>query len=298
MQRRLKRYHYWHAVWFLAVLHIAIAACAFFHSAYGAERADFLIVENAAGLNVFDRYEQQLSAKKRAALIKWAQFQIVEQKTILGDGITEAMHVRLGTRDYYFLYDSTGNLIGKSESGKITRFRQCTLIDEEATVSRDNSLYLQAGGRRIAMPKGVLIAKVFAHGARTYCMQKGAKEAYGWCAGSMSSLARKIDKSKQEQGAIPSDIARRITRRLENANESYRQYFGYFNSTTSKDKTAPRWLIENTADTFRATLKAGAGIKLKESTKILVRELEAMVYSEGLEVVHEDNVIEVVEREE
>ena len=269
------------------------AAGAFMCAARASQQADFFIIENPSALTIFSRFEQPLAASRRASLPQYAAFQIVKDKTMLGDEVTAAIRVRMDFAEYFILCDEDAAMLGAGKAGSIQRMRNCAVLGDTVTVARDGAAVLSNPRKRIRLAKGQKVIRVFNSGGRSYCLAAGGAAEYGWCDGDMSALTAAPAPVARREGPISDDIARRIARRIESANSTYEKYFAYFNKETGNDKTVPRWDIEQTADMMRCTLKAAADCRLDESTGYIVRDIEHIVSEQGLAVSRSANTITI-----
>jgi hypothetical protein len=85
---------------------------------------------------------------------------------------------------------------------------------------------------------------------------------------------------------------------MEKVNRLYEDYFGYFNKKTGQEKTVPRWHCEAGERSLTCTLIGAyaSATGLEESSRVLVRDLEALLEGTAYEVVFRPEMIVIKKR--
>lgn len=262
---------------------------------YGAGAGvDFLILEDPASLEIMSRYEQPLTSMEKKKILPLAPLKIVEEKTLLGDGITPAMEVEYEGHAYYL---PRGGWDEKPPA--IRRYRGCQSQDgEEKLAGADIHCTRGAasGGRSATIPAGDALQAVFTCGTQSYVKyvkKTGAKAEYLWCPAGGPFAAKEKGPAISETGLSPG-MQSLLGSRLESANATYASYTQAFNQLTGDSRKPPHWDCSFSRGGMHCRLEGGLRSgDLEKSTAVLVRELRNSLTGKPFDVSFEKGEIDV-----
>ncbi|MBN1758092.1 MAG: hypothetical protein JW863_07240, partial [Chitinispirillaceae bacterium] len=257
----------------------ALAALLSFPLMAASPSSDFLIIESPASCALYDQYEQLLSDSKKNSLPPNAPFEIINERQLMGDQITQAMQLNLLGSVYYLILDEKGNVTGVPGSAGSKRYRGCTPRNDSLMVTVSAlSLMRQpvSGGTFVTLKRGDTVLRIFSWRGSNYLLYSKQKQIFGWT-GSTKKQLRAIE-SKHTVHSSENDFSPlhlRIMKRLKEANDRYDSLFSYFNTRTRQEKAVPRWIAEATGD-HRYVLKGSDEVVgvLENSTRYIVKDIE------------------------
>jgi hypothetical protein len=267
---------------------------------YGAgERADFLILEAPASLEILSRYEQTLTPSEKKAIPPFAPLKVVGEKTVLGDGVTPAMEVDFAGNAYYLPRN------GWAEKPPATyRHRGCQVEDgqeKQAGAALPCSRGSAPGGKSVTLRAGDALQPVFTCGTHSYVRyvkKAGLKAEYLWCPAKGPYTAKAKATATADTGLSP-DMQSLLGSRMEAANAAYAELIQAFNRLHGEARKPPRWDCTFSRDGMRCRLDGGLGTDdLDRSTAVLVQELRNSLTGKPFDVALEKGGIDISPRAE
>jgi len=270
-------------------------------SLYAEEYADFLITGNLGDCSILNKYEQPVTDAEKAQFTPFSPLQVVDRYDTLGDGISVALKFLFMKKVFFFPLDEAGNPLCGTKKPVVQTFSKCQLAGDTIRIVRDNAVFLSEkyppAGRGLPLKKNDMVYRVFRYNAYYYVLT-GAR--YGWCQAPDGSAWKKDEAPrKKEDPRVKADLLSRIAAKVEAVNETYVEYFDFFNSVTQQEKSTPRWVInleEDRMHCFLATPYKNSD-QLQESTRYLVKEIENMLLGKPFVVSGENGEIYVKPKE-
>ena len=274
---------------------LAVAGLFLFLPACGAgERADFLILEDPASLEILSRFEQPLTPGEKKEILPFAPLKIIEEKTVLGDGITSATEVSYEGRAYYLLGGG-----GVANPPAMRRYRKCQSQDGEEKLAGADircSRGAAPGGRSATIRAGDALQAVFTYETQSYVKKTGAKAEYLWCPASGPFVAKEKDPAIVESG-LGQGLQSLLGTRLESANATYASYTQAFNQLTGDSRQPPRWDFSFPRGGMHCRLEGDLpSDALAKSTAVLVHELRNSLTGKPFDVTSEKGEIKISPR--
>jgi hypothetical protein len=223
---------------------------------YAKAHKDFLIIENAAPLKVYDHYQQELTQSQKANLLSGIPLQIINDKELLGDQITTAFHVSLGkNRNYFIINDENHKIINRKDAGEISILKSCTVINDSIYIKRDNLVKIKDQSTSIDLQTGSKLIRFLKYKNRYYVKQISPQIRFGW----IRLIAKNSwGKIKAESVTISTnnfkenELHDKILAIFNKGNRLYRQFFDFFSEKTLESAQAPYWQIESGGNNIRA----------------------------------------------
>lgn len=257
---------------------------------------DFLVLEDPASLEIMSRYEQPLTSMEKRRILPLAPLKIIEEKMVLGDGITSAMEVEYEGHAYYL---PRGGWAEKPPA--MRRHRGCQSQDGEEKLAGADipcSRGAASGGRSATLRAGDALQAVFTCGTQSYVKRMGAKAEYLWCPAGGPFVAKEKSPAISETGLSPA-MQSLLGSRLESANATYADYTRAFNQLTGDSRKPPRWDCSFSPGGMRCRLEGGLRSEdLEKSTAVLIRELRNSLTGKPFDVTFEKGEIDVSPRAE
>jgi hypothetical protein len=273
-------------------------------SAARAEKADFLILYRPSRHTILNRYEQELSAAERKALLPRMPLRVVEAGDRLGDQITPALRCAFQGEAHYLVRDEEGNQVTGLSAAGSRLLRRCTVLGDTVMVtSRSLDLYERhpSSGTRSTVRKGGKLFRVFSFRGATYVRVLGGQPRYGWAPGGSGSSWRTVARApalEEQDEELTDEQTSALQERIDAANETYVTFFDAFNAKTGQQRSSPVW----------RRLPAGRGVgweldgprqyvdQLRGSTRVLVQDLRSILLGRPFSVSVDDGLITVVKR--
>lgn len=255
---------------------------------------DFLVLEDPASLEIMSRYEQPLTSMEKKKILPLAPLKIVEEKTVLGDGITPAMEVNYEGTAYYL---PSGGWAGKPPA--VRRHRGCQSQDgEEKLAGADIHCTRGAapGGRSATLRAGDAVQAVFTCGTQSYVKKTGVKAEYLWCPASGPFVAKEKGHAISETGLSPG-MQSLLGSRMESTNATYARYTQAFNQLTGDSRKPPHWDCTFSRGGMHCRLEGGLrSDDLGKSSAVMVRELRNSLTGKPFDVIVDNGEIDVSPR--
>ncbi len=227
--------------------------------AFGGQPAVFYLLKDAAEVRILNKYEQDT----RETFLPGTAFQVTEQNYMLSDGITPAWEARLGGKTYF--------LLPLDEASKL--LRNCTILQDTVQLIKDRLTIDLADGSKQVLHKGQILQRLFQKGSRTYVFA----EQYGWC-----RLPRraweKVQRASITEYTVPERLQQRILNRFESVNQTYHQFFDFFNIRFQKSEPTPQWLSVPEGESLRIYLNhPGVASHLESSIAVVQKDIEQLL---------------------
>ena len=273
-----------------------------FPATAAATSVDFLVIGSPGSCTLYDQYEQVLATARKNALPPNAPFEIVSERQLMGDQITQAMQLSLLGSTYYLLLDEKGAVTGVPASAGLTRYHGCTPRHDSLLVtvaSLSLTRHPGSGGSLAALNKGDTVLRIFSWRGSNYMRRCGAHPVFGWT-GSSKGRFRAVEPlptvHASEDDFAPLHL--RIMKQLQAANERYDSLFSYFNHRTRQERNAPRWIAETTGDAHRYILKGSDEVvmTLDTSTRYLFRDIEQLLLGKPYLASYRQGIITIRRR--
>lgn len=263
-----------------------------------AVQSDFLIITNPDKLSLLNQYEQPLSISEKKDLLPYMPFMIVNRKEILGDQITEVVRCRNLGNTYFLIKKDDGGFVSTANV-TFQKINGCTILNDTAEVIKSFTLSQKfpLKGIETSISKGETVIRIFQNGTNIYLLTLGKQQQYGWC--TTPGVLQKIKKTEKIlKPADISDISLNIQRKIDNTNELYNAYFGYFNQLTNQQKSIPYWEMTKETDGIHCTLKGSQSTiqQMQSSTNYIVQDIEQLLLGKPFSVTRSGNQIIIVQR--
>ncbi len=222
---------------------------------FAAERADFLIIENPAALKIYDSYQQELSYSAKSERLAYAPLQIINENELLGDQITESIHVRLDNRnDFFIIKDNHGEMLNGTQAGSVHTFRKCLIVNDSIYVKKSGLLKLKTALSSMDLTTGNYLKRIFKYQNRYYMLQYSPVKQYGWLTLANNNFWEIIIKQRPKDAVtfLSMDLKIDILNVFNNVNKLYMEYFDFFNQKTRKNDVPPQWNVQITEESLQA----------------------------------------------
>lgn len=238
---------------------------------FASQKAAFFLLEDPATVRILNKYEQSATE----VFLPGTPFRILEKDYRLSDGITPAWKCKLGREFYFLLPIATEPEVLKN----------CTVLEDTVLLIRDNILLKLSDGSNERLQNGLALERLFQSGFRTYVFA----EQYGWC-----RLTRTSWKTVEHTGVLvadfPEKLHQRIMGRIERANQTYRQFFRFFNQKFHQEQPVPQWLSAKEGTTLSLYLNhPDTTGQLKSSIPVLKEELEQLLFDSNFQCEYDGN---------
>lgn len=260
------------------------------------KKGDFLIISEPSKLSIFNQFEQILSETELNNIPPYPPFLIVNRKETLGDQITEALRCKYHGKTCFLLLDEKGNLKGFSSQLYNKTFKNCLIINDTVTLKQPVNAHQRypSGGSVIKCSTDQSVVRIFRY-SNSYYVFIPNKERYGWI-NSGPSIFKSAEKNivKSKTFSI-NDIYGMVENRLKAINETYSQYFEFFNDITHQGKSIPQWKLHNDGKRLKCTLSSSAQIsgQLQKSTRYVLQDIEQMLLGKPFSIQYNSGEITI-----
>ncbi len=258
------------------ILLISILAFGHLHAS---QHTDFLIIENPAVLKIYDRYQQELSAAEKSRRLAFAPLRIINERELLGDQITESIHVRLGSHDDYFIIKSNnGKMLNQDKAGQVDKLKNCVVVGDSIRIKKDGMVTLSTAAGKIKLSAGSHLIRNFKYKNRYYVYLPAPQKRYGWLTLNSNGaweLIKQKQTAKADNEFLSMDARSDILQVFKNVNRLYQKYFDFFNQKTFKHEQPPRWDVQiGGSDVQAVFIPDSLFNEFKESAAFTRRQLE------------------------
>jgi hypothetical protein len=209
--------------------------------------ADYLLVEHAERLLVYNRYQQRITPEERKLLTPFVPMKILDAETKLNDDFTPCLKAEIGGNVYYLIKNDAHELVGKNSLGMTHVFKDVTALDDTVRlISLKTTLVSPDQKKTRKLQKGKILTRYFREKKRTFVRCAGPRPEYGWV-----NLTDKPDQKeyvvvspKKDAGSdlpLSEAVQKRICLKLNEANAVLKDLFLYFNAERNEKKDAPQW---------------------------------------------------------
>ncbi len=263
------------------------------------KNGDYLIISEPSKLSIFNQFEQILTETQLNNIPPYSPFLIVNRKEILGDQITEALRCKYLGQTYFLLLDEKGNLKGLSSQLYHNTFKNCLIINDTASLKQPVNVYQKypSGGSVTRCNTNQTVVRIFRH-ANSYYVLVPEKELYGWINSGTSIFKTSVKDFVESKTFSVNEIHGMVENRLKAVNETYYQYFEYFNGITHQGKSIPQWKLHNDGKRLRCTLSSSAQIseQLQNSTRYVLQDIEHMLLGKPFNIQYNSGEITISPR--
>lgn len=262
-------------------------------------QSDYVIIGTPQAADLYDQYEQRLSATAKAQLPPHIPFRIVKKKELMGDQITSGMQLSYLTTTYYLLLNDNGSPTGLPTAAAATFHRKCRPHNDTVllTASCKLSSRFPSRGKQHRLSKGEKVQRIFTCRATTYLRSLSSPPLFGWTP-SQRGLFKQIHSDNEQGQDHFSNLHRRIMKHLTKVNRSYDSLFTFFNATTGQQRAIPLWVAAPVASFRRYTLSGSpeAVRQLETSTQLIVDDVRQIVSGQPFVVNYEHGTITITPR--
>ena len=258
---------------------------------------DFLVVENIDHLQVYNKYQQEASAKDRQVLVPFVPMKILNANDVLGDGFSFCMQVEIDGQIFYLLKDKNSSLLRSELLGFCKTFSNTTaLLDTVQILTGQTITFSPITSSVRTLQTGEKVFRVFGYQNTSYCRTLDTSPQFWWIDfrgknnGKHWSILKRI---APINFSISSDVVHKTRARIEEVNRVLKSLFSFFNSQTRQNKPPPQWNIESSRKAILCTLQGTTGNEFEQSTFYLVNDLENILLGSEFEVIHTPTRIEI-----
>lgn len=258
------------------------------------KKGDFLIISEPSKLSIFNNFEQILTETELNRIPSYSPFLVIKRKETLGDQITETIRCKYQGETIFLLIDEKGNLKSSSSQLYQKTFKNCQIINDTVTLKQTANIYQKypSAGPVTKCSADQSIVRIFRYSSSYYVFIPNIK-TYGWI-NSGPSIFRSSAKNTVESKTFNiNDIYGIVETRLQAANETYSQYFEFFNDITHQGKSIPQWILHNDGKRLKCTLSSSAQIsgQLQKSTRYVLQDIEHMLLGKPFDIQYNSGEI-------
>lgn len=266
----------------------------------GAEKkGDFLIISEPSKLSIFNQFEQILIETDLNSIPSYPPFLIVNRKVTLGDQITDAIRCKYQGQTCFLLLDEKGNLKSSSSQLYHNIFKNCLIINDIVSLKQPTNAYQKypSGGSVTKCSAGLPVERIFRYSSSYYVFIP-EKKVYGWINSSPSIFKTSVKNVVESKTFSVNDIFEIVENRLKAVNETYSQYFEFFNDITHQDKSIPQWKLLNDGKRLKCTLNSSAQISehLQNSTRYVLQDIEQILLGKPFSIQYNSGEITISPR--
>jgi len=268
------------------------------YSRSDASQSEFYIIENPSALTILNQYEQPLTDTEKKALAPFFPLEIINKKDVLGDQITEVIKCKNSGSIFFLLLNDNGSIKGSERCG-FQNISGCTVLGDSAAITKDIMLSSKLTDSRpgITVKKGSMVIRIFQKGTKTFLYSTEEQKRYGWC--TETGIFKKAIKAALKAAPVnASEIMRPVRKRLETANENYKNIFTFLNELSRQQKSIPIWKIEDKESaSFVCTLTGSKQTvsQMESSTKYIVQDIEHLLLGKPFSVTFTNNTITITQ---
>jgi len=260
---------------------------------------DFLIISHPSKLSIFNQFEQILTETDLNSFPSYPPFLIVNRKETLGDQITEAIRCNYQGQIYFLLLDEKGNLKGLSSQLYHNIFKNCLIILDTVSLKQPTSVYQKypSGGSVTKCSAGLSVERIFRYSSSYYVFIPD-KKVFGWINSGPAIFKTSAKNIIESKTFSVNDIYEIVGNRLKAVNETYIQYFEFFNDITHQDKSIPQWKLYNDGKRLKCTLSSSAQIseQLQNSTRYILQDIEQILLGKPFSIQYNSGEITISPR--
>jgi hypothetical protein len=263
-------------------------------------QADFLIVERAGALRVYDHYQQPVRDPGLHGMLPFTPFRITAWQSVMGDGLTSSSVVELHGRRYFLLRDpETRLLVGEHGAGYTLTVRAAEILDDTLLVTAPRGVELLAprGSAAIRLTRGDRLIRLFRWQGRTFGFTDRAGGSFGWIslpAGAARTHTSTIQETAGTGASPPAGIASRIRATVDELNSTLRRLHAFLDGETGIRREPPQWSVEREGGLFLCVLHSDLpAAAYAGSSAQLAKRIEGRLLGTGYSVHHQPGRIEI-----
>ena len=259
---------------------------------------DFLMVEKAERLVVYNRYQQQATAEERRLLEPFTAMRILKADGLLADGFTRCMQVDISGETFFLLKDKSGKIARSGPLGIEQTFHNATLLLDTVQVLKSRSVRLYPiNAPPVYLDSGEKLLRIFEYQARVYCGRPSNAPAYGWAAltGKGGGGAWKAAGPRtSRRSSIPDQVVEGVRSRVGETNRLLARLFEHFNTATHQEQEIPQWTVDSSRNLLSCNLRGTPHAEnFDQSTLYLAKDIENLILGTDLKISHTSGRIEI-----
>jgi len=262
-----------------------------------AQTFDYVVFENPSLLTIYNKYQQSLSEAEKDKLAPYTPFQIIEENEMLSDQITVGTRCLYDNNIYFILKNEENQYFENDEASYFEIFKNCELLGDTIQILKNRSLYTYLTPKEknykinpFELGKEKLWSREFKKGNSYYLKQIGEKKIFGWARLPSNNSWQIYFQLSYDTKNIPDKLVQRLQARIESANQSYINYFSFFNNKYGLGNTYPQWEIEFSESIIEGKLNANKFMEdLQMSNKYLFQDLENILLGSKFNIVFKDD---------
>jgi len=263
------------------------------------EKADFFIAKDLSEFEIFNRYQQKLSASAKIRFVEYTPWKILDKNMLLGDQITHAMHVEHKGTTFYFILNTEG--VFKNEPQTFHGiFEDCILINDQVSVEIEKGVLFReipfskkGDAPRIYLDKDIQLKRLFKKGP-SYFVKNNNRGVYGWIRYSNTAAVKLVTKEKLVEKALFSELlVNQVERKVNQVNTVYERLFDHLNNEYGQIRRAPHWVIVHNEQSIILNLQNVTQERLRRSTSYFINDIENIFSGEPVFISSEQNSITI-----
>ena len=266
------------------------------------DRADFLITENPAQLQLLNRYQQKISFNEKFA--KYTPWKIINKEILLSDQFNKAIQVEYDSRTYFIVWDQNTEKLKGQEDSYAAIFENVIVTSDTVQVTKQGKIAfsykplknLKKGDIKVFLPSATLLKRIFKKDKDYFCLDLSASK-FGWV-----RLINNTYKSiKKEQVAreikLSESLINQIKSKIENINNLYVNLYADLNKYYNDHKNPPYWSVQIGDKTILLKFYSDNFEAYSKSINYLVNDLQTIVAISPFAVSLNKDVIEIKKKE-
>jgi hypothetical protein len=256
------------------------------------QTAEYLVIGHPSDFVIYNKYQQKLKQTELESFADYSPFRIIDPNEILSDQITFASRCSLNNEIYFVLKDEDNSYLTENSESYIQSFSNCETIQDTIKILKSDRISIKNRPVRsreseelYSAQESELWIRIFRHESVYYLKRAEDPAVYGWAVLPGDESWKLYIPPTIKSTVIPDRISTRIEIRIASVNQSYRQYFSYFNRKYHMNKPVPEWTLENSDTSIRGIISnPGLLGNLNSSTTSLLQELENIILGTGLTI--------------
>ena len=256
---------------------------------------NYLIVENPFELNIYNKYEQNLTFNDSSIFLPFSPIEIIAEDTLLSDNYTPAFIGKIENQTFYFLKPFAGIPFSRLFDAHSNYIQNANSILDTINIIEDEKIiFYNAKDKRQKefLDVNTKIVRVFTKGNQTYVKTILPPIQYGWSNLSNSKFWEPYQTTKAENEENILKTEEIIKNKLFSANQIIENLFTHFNQLNKKQIALPKWTLSTKENEFLCTLLNNENkFDFTESTNQLIYELQLSLASYNYSVFQRSNAI-------
>jgi len=267
----------------------------FFNNGFSQSSKNYLIVENPFDVNIYNKYEQNLSSNDSSYFLPYCPIEIIAEDTLLSDQYTSAFIGKINNQLFYFIKSENNISFNKLFDSYSSYIKNAKSLMDTIQIVQDNKvLFYNAKDKRQKERLAIdtKLVRIFKKGTQTYVKILDKAIKYGWCDLNNSKAWTNFQIPKKEKIEDIAAIESVIKKKLSDTNNVIQKLFIHFNKLNRVNIQLPYWTYLNKENEFVCTmLNNENNYDFTESTNILINELQLVLAHTNYNVVWQSNEI-------